>query len=130
MACAMARIGEAVRRPGIPDAKPPKYGNRKTVVNGITFDSVREAKRWGELLILQRIGEIRDLDRQQPIFMFGEKDAIRTPTGKMAKYVADFVYTDCKTGAWTIEDAKGFRTPEYKLKRAILAAMGLTIKEV
>ncbi len=107
-----------------------KYGNRKTTLDGITFDSAKEAKRWAELKLLERAGEIRDLERQRPIPMIGQKDDIKTPTGRQATYRADFIYTDTKTGAWVVEDSKGFRTPEYLLKRAILAAMGITIREV
>ena len=55
---------------------------------------------------------------------------IRTPTGRVAHYVADFIYIDNRTGLEVIEDAKGYPTPEYKLKRAILAAQGVQIVEV
>jgi hypothetical protein len=112
------------------DIRPGKYGAKATVVDGIRFASKKEAKRWGELNLLERAGEIRDLKRQVPILMHGEKEAIKTPTGKNAIYVADFRYIDTKTGLWVIEDAKGYATPVYKLKRAILAAMGITIREV
>jgi hypothetical protein len=112
--------------------KPPrtKYGNRKTVVGGINFDSAKEARRWCELRLLERGGEIENLKRQQKIALWGETGPILTPTGKQAHYVADFVYVDFRTHLMVVEDAKGYRTKEYLLKRAILAAMGITIKEV
>ena len=110
--------------------KPAKYGNRKTFVDGITFDSAKEAKRWGELCLLQKAGVIAGLDRQYRYPLHGQDAPILTQTGRQAYYVADFVYEDIEAEAVVIEDAKGFRTPEYKLKRAILAAMGLTIREV
>lgn len=107
-----------------------KYGAQRAVVDGTAFASKREARRWAELLLLQRAGEITDLRRQVKIGMEGRDGPILTQTGRKAAYVADFTYVDPRNGCLVIEDAKGFPTPEYKLKRAILAAMGITIKEV
>lgn len=107
-----------------------KYQAQPTAVDGVRFDSRREARRYADLLMLQRAGEIRDLRRQVKIGMEGRDGPILTPTGRKAAYVADFTYVDTRNGCLVIEDAKGFPTPEYKLKRAILAAMGITIKEV
>lgn len=107
-----------------------KYRSKPTAVDGARFDSKREARRWAELQLLQRAGEIRDLRRQVRIGMEGRDGPILTPTGRKAAYVADFTYVDPRNGCLVIEDAKGFATPEYQLKRAILAAMGITIREV
>lgn len=107
-----------------------KYGAKRTELDGINFASKREAKRYSELKLLQAAGEIRDLELQVPVPLMGERDKIKTPTGRHMRYVADFRYFDARLNAWVIEDAKGFMTPEYKLKRAILAAMGLEIREV
>jgi len=110
--------------------RPHKYGAKKATVDGVNFSSKREAKRWMELQMLLEGGEIKDLRRQVKIALIGRADMIRTPTGKVAHYVADFVYFDNRTGLEVIEDAKGYPTPEYKLKRAILAAQGVRIVEV
>ena len=110
--------------------RPHKYGAKKATVDGVNFSSKREAKRWMELQLLFKGGEIKDLRRQAKIALIGRADMIRTPTGRVAHYVADFIYIDNRTGLEVIEDAKGFPTPEYKLKRAILAAQGVTIVEV
>lgn len=107
-----------------------KYGAKPVTVDGIKFDSAKEAKRWGELKLLERGAEISFLERQVKIALVGMTGPILTPTGRQAHYVADFLYFDTRGCCRVIEDAKGFQTPEYKLKRAILAAMGLTIKEV
>lgn len=107
-----------------------KYGAKSTILDGVKFASKREAKRWTELQLLERGGEIANLVRQFKISMEGRDGPILTPTGRKAAYVADFVYYDNRLKCCVIEDAKGFPTPEYKLKRAILAAMGLPIKEV
>lgn len=109
---------------------PHKYSAQVVYVAGIRFPSKREANRWAELQLLERAGEIAQLRRQVPIAMEGQTGPILTPTGRKAKYVADFSYVDTKSGAWVIEDAKGFQTEAYKLKRAILAAMGVHIREV
>lgn len=110
--------------------KPHKFGAKSTVVDGIKFSSKLEANRYGELLILQRAGVIRDLRRQVKIALAGRDGPILTPTGRQANYVADFVYVDTRHGQEVIEDAKGYPTPEYTLKRAILAAQNVTIMEV
>jgi len=103
---------------------------KRTVVDGITFDSKREAKRYAELQILVRAGEISDLERQYEITLLGRQDTLRTPTGRAMRYFADFRYYDKRAGAWVIEDAKGHPTDTYKMKKAVLAAMGLEIIEV
>lgn len=106
----------------------PKYRNTRVKVDGITFDSKREAARYGQLLILQGAGQISDLERQVKIPLQGRDGPILTPTGRQMHYVADFRYVDNKqNGQVVIEDAKGFETPEFKLKRAILAAQGVKI---
>jgi len=110
--------------------KPHKYGAKRAQIGDQSFDSRREARRFAELELLARGGEISDLRRQVKIQLKGRDGPILTPTGRPAHYVADFVYLDRRTGGEVIEDAKGFQTPEYKLKRAILAAQGLTIREV
>lgn len=106
-----------------------KYHATKTVIDGITFDSKREAKRYQELKLLERAGAIRDLKRQVryeliPAFDVGGKHY--RPTS----YVADFVYTDTATGAEVVEDCKGYRTDVYRLKAKLFAhKFGVAILE-
>ena len=51
------------------------------------------------------------------------------PSGRTAVYVADFVYEDRRLGwAQVIEDSKGFETPEFRIKRAVLAAQGIEVR--
>ena len=108
-----------------------KYGANKTVIDGIEFDSKREAKRWTELKLLERAGIIRDLDRQVKFVLIpaqreadtiGARGAIRK--GKIIErecaYVADFVYTDVETGETVVEDTKGFKTKDYIIKRKLM----------
>ncbi len=82
-----------------------KYRNKKTVCDGIKFDSKREALRYCELMVLFRAGEIRNLELQPEYEITIKK-----------KYRADFRYYD-KHGNLVIEDAKGFKTREYISKR-------------
>jgi hypothetical protein len=109
--------------------KKAKYSNKKVVVDGHTFDSKAEARRYGELKLQQRAGEIFDLEMQVPIPLQGRDGPLLSPAGRVLKYKADFTYLT-RSGDVVVEDVKGFETPEYKLKRAILAAMGITIREV
>lgn len=111
--------------------KPRKYGNRKVVTEDGTFDSVKEYRRWQELKLLQKAGEIHDLERQVPF------DLIRTQrdeNGKVlereVKYYADFFYRD-KNNQVVVEDTKGMRTKEYIIKRKLMLAVhGIRITEV
>lgn len=106
-----------------------KYHAHKTTVDGITFDSKREAKRYQELKLMERAGAIRDLRRQVryeliPSFDCGGKHY--RPTS----YVADFVYVDAKTGAEVVEDVKGMRTDVYRIKAKLFAhRYGVSIRE-
>ena len=94
-----------------------KYGNRKTTVYGITFDSKRESQRYLVLRDMQKRGEISDLRLQIPyeiipsVTICGKKQ-------RAIKYIADFVYT--KNGECVVEDSKGYRTREYGIKRRLM----------
>ncbi|WP_273280917.1 DUF1064 domain-containing protein [Pseudooceanicola atlanticus] len=106
-------------------------GAQPITIDGIRFDSKREARRWQDLKLLEAAGEITDLERQVAFPLNGAKGPILTPTGKQAFYFADFRYRDNRLGgAVVVEDAKGHPTDSYLLKKAILAADGVTIEEV
>lgn len=101
----------------------PKYRNRKTVVDGVTFDSQKEARRYSELKLLERAGSITSLELQPrfPIVVNGVK---------VCKYVADFGYVD-QIGSPVIEDVKGVKTPMYNLKKKLMRAVhGIEIVEI
>ena len=91
-----------------------KYGARKTVLDGMEFDSVREARRYRELKLMERAGEITDL-RTQVRYELIPKQGKERPV----VYIADFVYKD-KTGGTVVEDTKGYRTKEYIIKRKLM----------
>lgn len=89
-----------------------KYHNRKTEAFGILFDSAREAKRYAELKMLETAGEISELDRQVKFELIPKQ-----PGERACHYIADFVYLEC--GKTVVEDSKGYRTPDYVIKRKL-----------
>ena len=106
-----------------------KYGNLKTEIDGIRFDSRHEAYRYAELKLMERTRLISDLRLQVPYVLIPPQ---RTKKGRYireVRYVADFVYT--QNGETVVEDAKGFRTKEYAIKwKLMLERFGIEIKEV
>lgn len=104
---------------------PSKYRAKPKIVNGIRFASQREAKRYSELKLLERLGEIHDL-QLQPRF------PLKVDGSLVCTYVADFSYRNAKDSAWIIEDSKGFRTEAYKIKAKLLKALnpGIDHREV
>lgn len=109
-----------------------KYYSRKNTVDGICFDSQREAQRYCELALLQRAGKITNLERQKTYELIPAQYETYPRLGKNGQklkdgrrciekavtYVADFVYL--QGGQLIVEDAKGVRTPEYVIKRKLM----------
>ena len=119
-----------------------KYHNRKArSFDGIIHDSRKEARRWNELLLLQRAGQITDLKRQVKFVLVPaqrEDDIIGKRGGikqgklieKECSYIADFTYTD-KNGNFVVEDTKGIKTKDYIIKRKLMLYVHeIRIKEV
>ena len=129
--------------------KKSKYHSKKITREGVTFDSIKEYKRFRELSLLERAGEISDLKRQVPfelipaqfeeiptgeIYKRGERKGQpkfkRVCVEQSVKYVADFVYSD-KYGKICVEDTKGFKTTDYIIKRKLMLHVhGIKIKEI
>ena len=117
-----------------------KYNNKKTIVDGETFDSKKEAGRYRELLLLEKAGEISDLQRQVKFVLIpaqrevdkvGPKGGIKKgrTIEKECAYIADFVY--CENGKIIVEDTKGFRTTDYIIKRKLMLYVhGIQIREI
>ena len=103
--------------------KPNKYNAIKTTIDGITFDSKAESRRYSELKLLERVGDIKDLELQ-PQFQIAINGV------KVCTYKSDFQYfekltqTDDET-AWVniVEDVKGMKTPVYRLKKKLMKAV-------
>lgn len=119
-----------------PKRKPAasKMKNVRTTVNGITFDSKKEAERYLVLLDELKAGIIQDLRLQYEIMISPGWTAPDGSRIRSEKYLADFVYfrKDPESGKWIqhFEDVKGFRTQVYKNKKKALANMGIFIEEV
>lgn len=122
-----------------------KYGSRKQTVSGITFDSRKEARRFQELRLLEQAGKISDLRMQVKyqlippqrapsfeVYKSGPNKGRRKPGKLLEKecaYIADFVYV--QDGETVVEDAKGYRTDVYIIKRKLmLERYGIQIQEV
>lgn len=128
-------------------AKNPasKYHAKKvTAPDGTVFDSKKEYRRFTELSILQKAGEIRGLRRQVPFLLVPdhrEPDTIGPKGGKKrgrilerkVEYFADFVYEERKPdGTWerVVEDCKGMRLAEYIIKRKLMLHIhGIRLRE-
>lgn len=95
-----------------------KYRAKKTVVDGIEFDSAKEAKRYTKLRDMERAGVIHRLNLQVPFELLPsfECDGVKY---RGMRYIADFVYI--RNGKRVVEDCKGFKTAEYKLKKKLMA---------
>lgn len=107
-----------------------KYNNVKQVVDGITFDSKKEATRYFELKLLQRAGQISDL-KTQVAFDIAPDCYIHGKLSRARQYIADFTYSVIKTGEHVVEDVKGKLTDVYILKRHLMKVVhNIEIKEV
>jgi len=93
-----------------------KYRAVPTIVDGIRFASKKEARRYRELKLLEKAGEIKDLELQK-------KYSLLVAGSKVGVYIADFVYQEKGNDFLTVEDVKGVRTPVYRLKKKIFEAM-------
>jgi hypothetical protein len=107
-----------------------KYKAVATMVDGIRFHSKKEARRWQELQLLLRAGEIHSVLRQVafPLVAVAEADGSRFLVGR---YVADFTYCERNSAALVVEDVKGFQTPLYRWKcKHMLGQYGIVIREI
>jgi hypothetical protein len=135
--------------------KPSKYRAKPTEVDNIRFASKKEAKRYAELKLLEKAGEVRRIELQPSFDLFvvdhtvgarikraaarmrGE-GSILDGRIKVGTYRADFAYEQQGLSAsenerWrrVIEDVKGFKTPVYRLKKKMVEAIyGITIREL
>ena len=101
--------------------KPSKFRNKKTVIDGITFDSLKEGKRYRALKMLERAGKITDL-KLQPKFLIANRVEHNGNKYQMRYYIADFQYCETGTHLPIVEDVKSAHTIKdslYTLKRLL-----------
>ena len=113
--------------------KPSKYNNRKVELDGFTFDSQKEARRYSELKILVRVGEISELELQKSFVLAESVKFNNEPRAKPdIRYVADFAYME--NGVMIVEDVKSKATkslPVYRLKKHLMKSIhGIEIQEI
>lgn len=130
---------------GAAPQRQSKYGAEKTVVDGMTFDSRKEADRWCELRLLERAEQIKNLRRQVEYVLITEKR--EPPTvgkrggvkegrviQKAVKYRADFVY-ESKDGKTVVEDVKGYKGggayAVFAIKKKLMREVfGIEVQEI
>jgi len=115
----------------LPTSKPSKFNAKKVEHDGITFPSKAEARRYLQLKLLVRAGEISEL-KIQPRFELvkGVKFTGDARAKPALRYTGDFSYID-KSGHYVLEDVKGMATEAYKIRRHLmLALLGIEVKEV
>jgi hypothetical protein len=102
-----------------------KYHNKKKMIDGITFDSTKEARRYQDLMLMQKADQIAELRRQVPF-------RVEIRGQHICTWFADFTYfrKPYSLDARVVEDVKGVKTPEYRLKKRLVEALySLTIVE-
>lgn len=111
-----------------------KFNAKATVVDGVRFASQKEARRYQELKLLERVGEITHLVLQPRFDLWAAKPLNKgwRDIVKVGAYVADFQYRDQRNGGYTVvEDVKGMKTSIYQLKKKFAEAChGIEIREV
>lgn len=125
-------------------SKKNKFGNSKVEVDGIVFDSQKEASRYRQLKLLEGAGMIRDLRMQVKYVLIPtqysktefNKDKTPKVIEKECAYYADFVYID-ELGTEHVEDIKGYRDPssagyaKFVIKRKLMLHLyGIVVEEV
>lgn len=108
-----------------------KYGAKKTQIDGITFASLAEARRYNELKLLERAGHITNLELQPKFELAPSVKYTGAARAKPAlRYQADFKFVD-HLGRTIVEDVKGFKTEAYQIKRHLMLAIhGIEVTEV
>lgn len=111
-----------------------KYRNKKVLVDGVAFDSKKEAKRYRELKLMEDAGMISRLERQVKFDLLpNQKDPDGKVIERKVQYVADFVYM--KNGKVVVEDVKGYRDGgAYRVfvikRKLMLYRFGLKVIEI
>ncbi len=132
-AAAQRGQGRAIVNALVGQARPSKYKAVETTVDGVTFHSKKEAKRYGELKLLEKAGEVRELQLQPvfPLMVPGRGHGGPYERVYLGNYIADFRYRLGPKGLLVVEDVKGFKTPLYRWKKKhVEAQYGISITEI
>lgn len=115
-----------------------KYHNKKFQKDGMTWDSKKEYYRYKQLKYLEKEGKIRDLLCQVQFPLLPSQKVDGRVVERPVRYIADFTYYEPIDGydwdkgfQFVVEDAKGFKTPEYRIKKKMMLYFhGIQIREV
>ena len=107
-----------------------KYHSIETEFKGKRFASRKEARRYAELCLMERTGEIKGLQTQVPFVLIpAQRDDSGRVVERAVTYRADFVYND-RDGRLIVEDTKGYQTEVYKIKRKLMLKVhGIRVME-
>ena len=107
-----------------------KYHNKKIIVDGYKFDSIKEANYYNQLKLLQRAGLIRDLELQRT-FILQPSFKLNNKTRRNITYKADFTYFSNEDNKIHVIDIKGFKTDVYNIKKKMFEyKYGIEIEEI
>jgi hypothetical protein len=105
-----------------------KYHAKPRTVDGVRFASIRESRRYQDLRLLEKAGEIHDLELQPKFPLY----VCRRQNGELHQvctYIADFRYREGPQGILVVEDSKGIQTQVFRLKRKMFESQyGLTLR--
>lgn len=105
--------------------KRSKYGAQKTMLDGILFDSKREAAYYAELKQRENAGEVVGVELQRPFALLGNNGML------IATYKADFCFWDNVADRFRVIDVKGVETKDFKLKKKMmLGLLGINVEVV
>ena len=107
-----------------------KYHSKKVIIDGITFDSLKEGNYYTKLKLLQKSEVIKDLELQKE-YLLQEKFKINGKTRREITYKADFTYITTEDNKIHVVDTKGFTTEDYKIKKKMFEyKYGIELEEV
>ncbi len=112
-----------------------KYNNKKVQLDGITFDSRKEANRYAELKLMQQCGAIKDLQLQKMFVLIPSQYIDGKCVERACRFKADFYYFDNYSQKWICEDVKGYKDSKaydlYVIKRKLMLYVhGIRVVEI
>lgn len=119
------RMSREEYKAGAAKPKRSKYGNKRVVVDGIRFDSKREAAYYGELKLREKASEVSAVELQCPFELVGPDGLLITT------YRCDFAFWDHSEDRFRVIDVKGVETKEFRIKKRLMKSLkGIDVEVV